>query len=87
MEVIEKVRPDGLFAAFGGQTALNCAVQLHRSGVLKKYGVKALAKRPSGDVLRRCWAPRSIPSWPRRIGTSSRPESLQDMERADIYLH
>ncbi|CAJ1402763.1 unnamed protein product [Effrenium voratum] len=41
-KVIEKVRPDGLFAAFGGQTALNCAVQLHRSGVLKKYGVQVL---------------------------------------------
>ncbi|CAJ1380115.1 unnamed protein product [Effrenium voratum] len=41
-KVIEKVRPDGLFAAFGGQTALNCAVQLHRSGVLQKYGVRVL---------------------------------------------
>eukprot|EP00435_Cladocopium_sp_Y103_P016518 s1743_g4.t1 len=41
-KVIEKVRPDGLFAAFGGQTALNCAVQLHRNGTLKKYGVKVL---------------------------------------------
>mmetsp|Transcript_14182 Transcript_14182/g.32133 ORF Transcript_14182/g.32133 Transcript_14182/m.32133 type:complete len:1533 (+) Transcript_14182:66-4664(+) len=41
-KVIEKVRPDGLFAAFGGQTALNCAVQLHDSGVLEKYGVRVL---------------------------------------------
>lgn len=29
-KLIEKVRPDGLFAAFGGQTALNCAIQLHK---------------------------------------------------------
>lgn len=41
-KVIDKVRPDGLFAAFGGQTALNCAVALHRDGTLKKYGVKVL---------------------------------------------
>jgi len=40
--VIEKVRPDGLFAAFGGQTALNCAIALHRDGTLAKYGVKVL---------------------------------------------
>jgi len=41
-KVIEKVRPDGLFAAFGGQTALNVAIQLHKDGVLEKYGVKVL---------------------------------------------
>eukprot|EP00927_Polykrikos_kofoidii_P014402 TRINITY_DN16305_c0_g1_i1.p1 TRINITY_DN16305_c0_g1~~TRINITY_DN16305_c0_g1_i1.p1 ORF type:complete len:1562 (+),score=274.84 TRINITY_DN16305_c0_g1_i1:79-4764(+) len=41
-KVIEKVRPDGLFAAFGGQTALNCAIQLHKDGTLKKYGVQVL---------------------------------------------
>jgi len=38
-KVIEKVRPDGLFAAFGGQTALNCACALHKEGILKKYNV------------------------------------------------
>merc|ERR1719210_2573711 len=41
-KVIDKVRPDGLFAAFGGQTALNCAIQLHKDGTLEKYGVKVL---------------------------------------------
>ena len=41
-EVIRKERPDGLLLAFGGQTALNCGVELHRSGVLEKYGVKVL---------------------------------------------
>mmetsp|Transcript_22822 Transcript_22822/g.53327 ORF Transcript_22822/g.53327 Transcript_22822/m.53327 type:complete len:1531 (+) Transcript_22822:91-4683(+) len=41
-KIIEKVRPDGLFAAFGGQTALNCAVELHQTGVLQKYGVRVL---------------------------------------------
>lgn len=41
-KIIEKVRPDGLFAAFGGQTALNCAIELHRDGTLAKYGVRVL---------------------------------------------
>jgi carbamoyl-phosphate synthase large subunit len=41
-EVIERERPDGIFLAFGGQTALNCGVQLARSGVLDRYGVRVL---------------------------------------------
>lgn len=41
-EVIKKERPDGILLAFGGQTALNCGVELHRSGVLEKYGVRVL---------------------------------------------
>ena len=41
-KVIEKERPDGILLAFGGQTALNCGVQLYKSGVLEKYGVKVL---------------------------------------------
>jgi carbamoyl-phosphate synthase large subunit len=40
--VIEKERPDGLFLSFGGQTALNCGVELDRDGTLYKYGVKVL---------------------------------------------
>jgi carbamoyl-phosphate synthase small subunit len=40
--VIEKERPDGILLSFGGQTALNCGVQLHRRGVLDRYGVKVL---------------------------------------------
>ncbi len=40
--VIEKERPDGILLSFGGQTALNCGVELYRSGVLEKYNVKVL---------------------------------------------
>ena len=40
--VIEKERPDGILLAFGGQTALNCGVELYKSGVLEKYSVKVL---------------------------------------------
>ena len=40
--VIEKERPDGILLSFGGQTALNCGVELYERGVLSKYGVKVL---------------------------------------------
>ena len=40
--VIEKERPDGILLSFGGQTALNCGVELDKAGVLKKYNVKVL---------------------------------------------
>mgnify|MGYP004516319349 CR=1 FL=1 len=41
-KVIEKERPDGILLSFGGQTALNCGVELSQSGVLDKYNVKVL---------------------------------------------
>ena len=41
-KVIEKERPQGILLAFGGQTALNCGVALHQSGVLARYGVEVL---------------------------------------------
>lgn len=40
--VIEKERPDGILLSFGGQTALNCGVELYRSGILEKYNVRVL---------------------------------------------
>ena len=40
--VIERERPDGILLAFGGQTALNCGVELYRQGILEKYGVQVL---------------------------------------------
>lgn len=40
--VIQKERPDGILLSFGGQTALNCGVELYKSGVLDKYNVKVL---------------------------------------------
>ena len=41
-KVIEKERPQGILLAFGGQTALNCGVELYKSGVLEKFGLKVL---------------------------------------------
>ena len=40
--VIQQEKPDGILLAFGGQTALNCGVELYQSGILDKYGVKVL---------------------------------------------
>ncbi|HOX31919.1 MAG TPA: carbamoyl-phosphate synthase (glutamine-hydrolyzing) large subunit [Spirochaetales bacterium] len=41
-KVIEKERPDGILLSFGGQTALNCGVELERAGILAKRGVRVL---------------------------------------------
>ena len=41
-KVIQKEKPQGIMLAFGGQTALNCGVELYRSGILKKYNLEVL---------------------------------------------
>ena len=39
-QIIKKERPDGIMCAFGGQTALNCAMLLEKAGTLAEYNVK-----------------------------------------------
>ena len=41
-KIIAKERPDAILPTMGGQTALNCALDLHRNGVLQKYGVEMI---------------------------------------------
>ncbi|MDC0222309.1 carbamoyl-phosphate synthase large subunit [Gammaproteobacteria bacterium] len=41
-KIIEKERPDAILPTMGGQTALNCALDLNRHGVLEKYGVELI---------------------------------------------
>ena len=49
--IIEKERPDVLLPTMGGQTALNCALDLDREGVLEKYGVEMIgAKKEAIDM-------------------------------------
>ena len=49
--IIEKERPDALLPTMGGQTALNCALDLAREGVLEKYGVEMIgASREAIDM-------------------------------------
>ena len=41
-QVIQKEHPDAIMLAFGGQTALNCGIELHQRGILDKYGIRVL---------------------------------------------
>ncbi|MBQ5582815.1 MAG: carbamoyl-phosphate synthase (glutamine-hydrolyzing) large subunit [Bacteroidales bacterium] len=41
-KVIEKEQPQGILLAFGGQTALNCGVELFKAGILEKHNIKVL---------------------------------------------
>jgi len=41
-KVIDKERPDGILLSFGGQTALNCGIAMHKEGILEKHGVSVL---------------------------------------------
>ncbi len=61
--VIEKERPDGILLAFGGQTALNCGVELEQSGVLERYGVEmigcdldAIERGEDRKLFNECWS-------------------------------
>jgi carbamoyl-phosphate synthase large subunit len=49
--IIEKERPDALLPTMGGQTALNCALDLNREGVLEKYGVELIAASPEAIAM------------------------------------
>src|SRR6266571_3540865 len=50
-KIIEKERPDGILLSFGGQTALNCGIELFKNGVLEKYGVRILGTPISAIIL------------------------------------
>lgn len=41
-QVIQSERPDGILLTFGGQTALNCGIELKKSGILEQYNIKVL---------------------------------------------
>ena len=49
-EVVERIiateKPDAILPTMGGQTALNCALDLHRNGVLQKYGCELIGASP-----------------------------------------
>lgn len=50
-KIIAKEKPDGILLSFGGQTALNCGIELYKKGVFKKYNVKILGTPISGIIL------------------------------------
>ena len=50
-QVIKSERPDGILLSFGGQTALNCGVELQEAGVFSQYGVKVLGTPVASIVV------------------------------------
>jgi len=82
-KIIEKERPDGILLGFGGQTALNCGVELEEKGILKKYNVKVLGttiesirKAEDRDLFRKMLIENDIPT-PR----SDKANSLQEAKK------
>src|SRR5207302_9405499 len=50
-KIIEKERPDGILLSFGGQTALNCGIELYEQGVLAKHHIEILGTPISAIIL------------------------------------
>src|SRR2546421_11073117 len=50
-KIIAKERPDGILLSFGGQTALNCGIELFSSGVLERHNVSILGTPSSAIML------------------------------------
>ena len=80
-KIIEKERPDALLPTMGGQTALNCALDLARVGVLEKYGVEMIGA--SRDAIDKAEDREKFRDAMRRIGLGL-PQSLlaHDLEQA-----
>jgi len=81
--IIEKERPDVLLPTMGGQTALNCALDLVREGVLAKYGVEmigasreAIDKAEDRDLFRKAMKKIGL-EMPRSAMAHSMEEALQ----------
>jgi carbamoyl-phosphate synthase large subunit len=84
--ILEAERPDGILLAFGGQTALNCGVQLSDRGVLRRTGTKVLGTplagiRATEDRAKfvRTMAKARVPTLPSRA-VYSYPEALEAVE-------
>ena len=82
-QIIEKERPDALLPTMGGQTALNCALDLVREGVLEKYGVEmvgasreAIDKAEDRDLFRQAMKKIGL-EMPRSAIAHSMEEALQ----------
>ena len=85
-KVIERERPDGILLGFGGQTALNCGVQLAKMGILDKYGVKvlgtsveAIERASNRELFRQTMLSADVPI-PRSRSASSIEEAIEAAE-------
>jgi len=82
-KVIQRERPDGILLGFGGQTALNCGVQLAKSGILEKYDVKvlgtpirAIEETEDRELFRKAMMKAGIPI-PKSMSATSVKEALR----------
>jgi len=71
-KIIERERPDALLPTMGGQTGLNVAMQLHKNGVLERYGVEMIGATP--DAIHRAEDREAFRDTMREIGLEV-PES------------
>lgn len=80
-QIIEKERPDALLPTLGGQTGLNTAIEVAKTGVLEKYGVEMLAA--DIDVIKKAEGRESFRDAMRKIGLNV-PESaiIHSLEEA-----
>ena len=93
-KIIEKERPDALLPTMGGQTALNTALSLERSGVLKKFGVEmigarapAIDKAEDRELFRKAMEKIGLETPRSRLADAAvaearRPREIQDRSRA-----
>ena len=84
-KIIEKERPDALLPTMGGQTALNCALDLARHGVLEKYGVEMIGAR--ADAIEKAEDRQKFKAAMTNIGLeSARSGIAHSMEEAQEVL-
>ncbi len=86
-KVIEKEKPDAVLLGFGGQTALNCGVELHKNGTLQKHNVtvlgtqvSAIEKTEDRDLFVKTLDEIKV-DVPKSIATTSTGEALQAAEK------
>jgi carbamoyl-phosphate synthase large subunit len=87
-KIIEKERPDALLPTMGGQTALNTALSLDRTGVLKKYGVEMIGAR--ANVIDKAEDRELFREAMNRIGLETPRSRLADaasLKRADREIY
>lgn len=82
-KILEKEKPDGILLGFGGQTALNCGVELAEEGILDKYdvkvlgtGIEAIKTADDRDLFRKAMLDNGIPI-PRSKKANSIDEAIQ----------
>lgn len=88
-QVIQSERPDGVLLTFGGQTALNCGVELEKNGIFKKYNIKILGT-PIQSIIetedRKIFAER-IAEINEKVAPSAAVYSIQEVRNSKGVSH